>query len=52
MSTVTSASSAQHETARVFRMKTREHLCPFVSLTENLIMMAMGIWMPLKQLVL
>ncbi|MDW7746530.1 glutaredoxin [Halomonas sp.] len=37
MSTVTSASSAQHETARVYRMKTEEHLCPFGLKTVDLL---------------
>ncbi|MDI5889565.1 glutaredoxin [Halomonas rhizosphaerae] len=37
MSTVTSASSTQHETARVYRMKTEEHLCPFGLKTVDLL---------------
>lgn len=37
MSTVTSASSAQHEPARVYRMKTEEHLCPFGLKTVDLL---------------
>ena len=37
MSTATSASSAQHETARVYRMKTQEHLCPFGLKTVDLL---------------
>lgn len=37
MSTVTSASSSQHETARVYRMKTEEHLCPFGLKTVDLL---------------
>ena len=37
MSTATSASSAQHETARIYRMKTQEHLCPFGLKTVDLL---------------
>ncbi|MFO7649533.1 MauE/DoxX family redox-associated membrane protein [Halomonas campaniensis] len=37
MNTVTSASSPQHETARVYRMKTEEHLCPFGLKTVDLL---------------
>lgn len=37
MSTITSASSAQRDTARVYRMKTEEHLCPFGLKTVDLL---------------
>ncbi|WP_052052407.1 glutaredoxin [Halomonas salina] len=37
MSSVTSASSAQHKTAHVYRMKTDEHLCPFGLKTVDLL---------------
>jgi glutaredoxin len=37
MSTVTSESSAQRDTARVYRMKTEQHLCPFGLKTLDLL---------------
>lgn len=37
MGSVTSTSSAQHDTARVYRMKTEEHLCPFGMKTVDLL---------------
>jgi len=37
MRSVTSTSSAPHDTARVYRMKTEEHLCPFGMKTVDLL---------------
>lgn len=37
MSSVASASAAPHKTARVYRMKTEEHLCPFGLKTVDLL---------------
>lgn len=37
MNSVSSASSAPHQTARVYRMKTDEHLCPFGLKTVDLL---------------
>ncbi|UYG07378.1 glutaredoxin [Halomonas sp. M4R1S46] len=37
MSTITSTPSSRHETARVYRMKTDEHLCPFGLKTVDLL---------------